>query len=325
MAIIIKETEKKKDITLEPKLVKQLQDKVTAFDGIWEDNDDVRKDIPGVQQAKHVVGTEYNTDNKNKQSGQISNLEAKRIINHAKTDQNGKSVFNQLFSPEIMNDIKAKLKQTRTQQQPTLPQKDNNKTATQVPTPNVKEVKPVKANSAIRESCSHSDTSFEDFVFEISESKRRVKKIYLNESQLHILKEYRDQLILPLDGDDNKMNYEHFIDWIEEDGQYGQLPTFQGDIQDLIAKHIADVYEEYRNNECDIETDFDDFIDETLEDKEELHSLFDGITPEKIDDYLVQNPYSYGDLYEYLNSYGQQEFEKFIVDKFNDELSNFEA
>lgn len=308
MPIILQEKESVKNINLDPNNVKQLQQRVLAFDDIWKKNDGVRKDIPGVQQAKHVVGTDYNTENEQKKPGQISKLEAERIINHNKTDKNGKSVFHQLFNGDIMADIKGKIRQLRTQQKPSLPQKDNNKTSTQVPTPGVKEVKPVKANSAISESFSNG-----------------IKKIYLNESQLNILKEYSNQLILPFENDGNKMNYEQFVDWLEDGGEYGQLPAFQGNIKDFINNYAEQAYNLYCNDVSDIETDFDEFIYELLNDKEEIYSLFDDISPKEIDEYLAQNRYSYWNLYEYLNQHGYQELEEFKFNKFMDEISNLET
>ena len=162
MPIILQER-KDKDIYLEPKNIKQLQQKLFKFDNVWKNNKGLRKDIPGVQQAKHVVNSDYNTNNDTKQEGQISQLEAERIIHHDKTDKNGKSVFHQLFDSDTMNDIKSKLNQVRTQQKPTLPQKDNNKKVTLPSVPSVKEVQPQKPTS-VTESVDYSEVKFYEYL-----------------------------------------------------------------------------------------------------------------------------------------------------------------
>lgn len=174
MPIILQE-KKSNNIQLEPKNINQIKQKLYNFDNVWKQSNNIRKDIPGVQQAKHVVRTDYNTDNKNKQEGQITQLEAERIINHDKVDKNGQSIFHQLFDADTMTDIKSKVKQARTKQKPTLPQKDNNKTATKISVPNVKAVQPQKPNSVA-----------EGIIYQSP------KTIFINENQLKILKEYQD-------------------------------------------------------------------------------------------------------------------------------------
>lgn len=166
MPIILKER-KDKDIQLEPKNVKQIQQKLFNFDDIWKKNKGLRKDVPGVQQARHVASADYNTDNKNKKEGQISQLEAERIINHNKSDKNGNSVFHQLFDADTMNDIKSKLNQVRTQQKPTLPQRDNNKKVALPSVPSVKEVQPQKPTS-VTESVDYSEIKFYEYLEEYS-------------------------------------------------------------------------------------------------------------------------------------------------------------
>lgn len=53
-----------------------------------------------------------------------------------------------------------------------------------------------------------------------NESKQN-KKIYVLENQMN---ELRQQMILPFDGEYEKMVYQHFIDFLEAIGRYGQLP-----------------------------------------------------------------------------------------------------
>lgn len=76
----------------------------------------------------------------------------------------------------------------------------------------------------------------------VTESKKKVK---VNESQVSkLIREYRSQLVLPFEHDtpnhDFKVNYEHFIDYLEENGQYGTLPSDDTSIGDLIVANIDD-------------------------------------------------------------------------------------
>ena len=507
MPIILYER-KDKDIYLEPKNIKQLQQKLFKFDNVWKNNKGLRKDIPGVQQAKHVVNSDYNTNNDTKQEGQISQLEAERIIHHDKTDKNGKSVFHQLFDSDTMNDIKSKLNQVRTQQKPTLPQKDNNKKVTLPSVPSVKEVQPQKPTS-VTESVDYSEVKFYEYLenysvweifgmFEngenpfsplinpsmyqkalsefvkfgkftnfptkhiyqwmgiimkntailasiteiaghtpnsplyefidyyfgnqddpdeawkiykesndfdadddysamiefleergffkwsllpdgsdawsdfgleplekicveynenkspeevivlinkaldithqrgdlasmfivggsktltaISESYKTKKTIFINENQLNILKEYRNQLILPFDGDDRKMNYEHFVDWLEEIGTYGKLPQSTANIESLIENNTQEAYESFINWEDSTYDSFFDFMNICIDKQEDIYSLFD-VDTESIDEILESK--DYWQLYDYLNNVGEQEFEKFRKDNFNQLLEDF--
>lgn len=509
MPIILHER-KDKDIYLEPKNIKQLQQKLFKFDNVWKNNKGLRKDIPGVQQAKHVVNSDYNTNNDTKQEGQISQLEAERIIHHDKTDKNGKSVFHQLFDSDTMNDIKSKLNQVRTQQKPTLPQKNNNKKATLPSVPSVKEVQPQKPTS-VTESIDYDEVKFYEYLEEysifgvfnmfengenpfsplinpsmyqkalsefvkfgkftnfptkhiyqwmgiimkntaildriteiaghtsnsplyefidyyfgnqddpdeawkiykesndfdadddygamiefleergffnwsllpdgsdawsdfglgplekicveysenkspeevivlinkaldithqrgdlasmfivggsktltaISESYKTKKTIFINENQLNILKEYRNQLILPFDGDDRKMNYEHFVDWLEEIGTYGQLPQSTANIESLIENNTQEAYESFINWEDSTYDSFFDFMSICIDEQEDIYSLFD-VDAESIDEVLESK--DYWDLYNYLNEIGEQKFEQFRYQAFNEYINDFKG
>ena len=167
MPIIFTENENKQ-IQLSPKSVEKLQQSLYQFDNIQKQSSDIRNDISGVKQARHVVGTDYRTDKKNKKEGEISRLEAERIINHDKTDGNKKSVFHQIFDDETMIDIKSKVKQQRTAEKPIQPERDNNKTAMKPSVPTVQAVAPQKPNT--------------------NENTEKGKKIYITEKQLNIFK-----------------------------------------------------------------------------------------------------------------------------------------
>jgi hypothetical protein len=82
------------------------------------------------------------------------------------------------------------------------------------------------------------------------EIKRSGKKIYLSEQALKKLYEYYTQLNLPFNdttgkGYDDKQNYEHFIDWMEYVGKYGQLPPSKADVSELIREAFKDGFQHY--------------------------------------------------------------------------------
>lgn len=64
------------------------------------------------------------------------------------------------------------------------------------------------------------------------------KKIKLTQKQLNILKEYRNELTIPFDGNPRKENYLQFIDWLEEIGEYGQLPSSNVTFNDFLGRGL---------------------------------------------------------------------------------------
>ena len=90
-----------------------------------------------------------------------------------------------------------------------------------------------------------------------------VKTIRLSSNQLSVLQEYRNEPTLPFDGSERKENYLQFIDWLEEIGQYGKLPSS--------STKVKDVYNEYIINAIisDILDDnsmYDNLVSDTLDD-----------------------------------------------------------
>ena len=77
-----------------------------------------------------------------------------------------------------------------------------------------------------------------------------IRKVYINESQLRTLKEVYNQLTIPFDGKYHEVNgkqiplkydYEYFIDWLEEIGNYGKLnPTSNKDFSYYFNLHWDD-------------------------------------------------------------------------------------
>ena len=92
------------------------------------------------------------------------------------------------------------------------------------------------------------------------EIKRSGKKIYLSEQALKKLYEYYTQLNLPFNdttgkGYDDKLNYEHFVDWLEYYGKYGQLEDSgikEDDIQaTFVDNNIASAFKYFFHDESE--------------------------------------------------------------------------
>ena len=86
------------------------------------------------------------------------------------------------------------------------------------------------------------------------------KKIYLSEQSIKKLYEYYTQLNLPFNdtsgkGYDDKLNYEHFVDWLEYYGKYGQLEGSgikEDDIQaTFVDNNIASAFKYFFHNESE--------------------------------------------------------------------------
>ena len=92
----------------------------------------------------------------------------------------------------------------------------------------------------------------------ISESIKRTKQIILTESQLLKLKEYHDQQSFNFDNEGNayfeKDNWEHYVDFLEDLGAYGQLPASQW-TKDDINRAVENAKNETDYNADDIDED----------------------------------------------------------------------
>ena len=109
------------------------------------------------------------------------------------------------------------------------------------------------------------------------EIKRSGKKIYLSEQSLKKLYEYYTQLNLPFNdttgkGYDDKQNYEHFIDWLEYVGKYGQLPPSKADVSELIRAAFKDGFQHYLYDD----SEDDNFIHDACSAMNNLFNECDG-------------------------------------------------
>lgn len=90
------------------------------------------------------------------------------------------------------------------------------------------------------------------------EIEKKAKKIIVNENQLLVLKEYHNQTVFNFDGEGNpyfkKDNWENYVDFLEEIGNYGTLPASEWDMTDIV-----DEIEKQKEtiNPCD--DDIDDY------------------------------------------------------------------
>lgn len=86
----------------------------------------------------------------------------------------------------------------------------------------------------------------------ISEETSREKTVIITESQLQTLKEYHDQLILPFDGVSDKMNIEHYIDFLEDIGRFGQLESQLGKdrkkLRQFLEAQEESAFSDWQNN-----------------------------------------------------------------------------
>lgn len=104
------------------------------------------------------------------------------------------------------------------------------------------------------------------------EIKRNSKKIIVNENQLLALKEYHDQLSFNFDENGNayfeKNNWEHYVDFLEDIGKPGTLPSSEWgnqEIQDAINGELKKIsYDGDDLNEYDYENAFLGLVCETF-------------------------------------------------------------
>ena len=122
------------------------------------------------------------------------------------------------------------------------------------------------------------------------------KNVILSENQVQKLIEYHAQTKLQFDGEPSKLNYEHFVDYIEDFGQEGSLPKSNYDVKTFIKTYINKL----------LETNIDDLIDDNLFDYNVIYEIISNDIKEydfyKKDIYL-QNLFESGEILDSISSF----------------------
>lgn len=163
---------------------------------------------------------------------------------------------------------------------------------------------------------------------QISEDIKKTKKIHITENQLNVIKEYRNQLTIPFDGINGKYNYEHFIDWLEDIGQYGTLPSSNANTSELIKNNYNNALEEYKDRISDEEYNFNIILEQFMDyiDENNLNIFkMTKLSKEQCQEY-IDNDYIDDIVLYQLNDYGQKIYNEFIEKDMSDKLydNNFE-
>ena len=168
------------------------------------------------------------------------------------------------------------------------------------------------------------------------------KKVYLSEESIKRLCEYYTQLNIPFNDPnkpyDDKQNYEHFIDWLEYVGKYGQLPPSKADVSELIMAAFQDGFQHYLND--DLEDDnfiynarsaINDLFNECDGDEDYLRLYFNlpeewyTNPPDNITDYLEEMDWD-DDVIEMKNvltDEGNEKFNSQMEDYFRGSLESY--
>lgn len=197
------------------------------------------KDNDGYKRLNSLINPKYNNHNEKESQEDvddgrhISYTDMKRMdFDFRKIPNNPQNLSFILNGGSVMKDwVQNSLKQARNSVKPTLKKKKSDNIKKSMMNHVKNPMKPIKMDN--------------DSSLHIHESKS--KKIYVNEDQLKKLYEYRDQMVLPFDGDGRKMNYQHFIDWIEHVGKAGQLPKSTITFEQAINQNLDSALEQYED------------------------------------------------------------------------------
>ena len=272
----------------------------------------------GFKRLQGLVDPNYNKQDDNTSedgSRQISFSDMKRIkhdFDHMSKDPHDiQRVLN--GGEKMASFVNDTLRKERTKVEPVLKQKEvetRNKNAVK---PTVAPMKPIEVGN---------------ITANVHENK---KTIFISEYQLNVLKEYRDQLELPFEDPHTsnpymRPNYQHYIDFLESIGRYGQLPKSNCDIQKYVDTYFEDaVYywwgeenDRYNPNEL-----YDYYLKEFFEQHQDnFYKLFN-ISPHMVDEYLDDKDCTYDLINHYLSEFGQKEWENYLVYRFEDNLSAY--
>ena len=166
---------------------------------------------------------------------------------------------------------------------------------------------------------------------QISESiKRNNKKIIVNENQLLALKEYHDQLAFNFDENGNayfkKNNWEHYVDFLEDIGKPGTLPSSEWgmqEIQNAVNEELEKVdYQNDELNEYDYVNAFLELVYETfIYEHNKMDEIFENNFLEKFNGfYEFEKENNYYDRSQTIKKYLQEKTDVFD-DPYN--LDNF--
>lgn len=175
------------------------------------------------------------------------------------------------------------------------------------------------------------------------EIKRSGKKIYLSEQAIKKLYEYYTQLNLPFNdttgkGYDDKQNYEHFIDWMEYVGKYGQLPPSKADVSELIRAAFKDGFQHYLYDDSEDEnfiynacSAMNDLFNECDGDEDYLRLYFNlpeelyTNPPDSITNYLEEMGWDndVAEMKNVLTDEGNEKFNSEMEDYFRGSLENY--
>lgn len=175
------------------------------------------------------------------------------------------------------------------------------------------------------------------------EINRNSKKIYLSEQALKKLYEYYTQLNLPFNdttgkGYDDKQNYEHFIDWLEYVGKYGQLPPSKADVSELIRAAFKDGFQHYLYDDSEDDNfiynaclAMNDLFNECDGDEDYLRLYFNlpeewyTNPPDNITNYLEEMGWDndVAEMKNVLTDEGNEKFNSEMEDYFRGSLENY--
>ena len=305
MPIYIKENNALKDNMYEipPKLQRHLQDTLTKFQDYSQDK--------GYKRLNSLVNPDYNKrsdkeDRLHSDAKHISFSDLKRIDHDFRhMNQNPHDFQRQMNGgDEMARFARETLNKERTKVEPVLKQE---------------KVKSL-AKSNLKPTLSEpSSITVGNITAQVHESK---KKIYIQENQINTLYEYRSQLTIPFEGE-GKYNYEHFLDYLEDNGMYGTLPpTSNPNLSDFVDKQLGQGFELFKEDDDLYDAflvAFPKFLDTYAD---ELDDLF---TIPYYQEYMEDED-GYSDLMlHYLNNYGQHLWSEYLYDIYTDNFheSNF--
>ena len=164
------------------------------------------------------------------------------------------------------------------------------------------------------------------FKVKIIEEKKTKKTIFITENQLNKLLEYRDDLELPfhdlgpMSTPYAKPNYRHFLDWLENMGKYGSLPSSTSNIDDLIDQYEPSSFDLWVDRTYDLDPDIiNEWAKDWLDINQPYLNELSVLSPNEIATYLDKG-YTDDIVLHQLNDIGEESWANFLRERFYDEL-----